>query len=520
MRKLALSLAGATLALASAPAVRAQEPEPEAPPEQDTLLPYASVISPQLEDWSQYSYEERGYGQIVAELREEEQPRFRDLYAQLYPHDREALLDLSHRLAIGERGILAAALIEQPVETVRAFLNFVAYLPSDTRDKLVEEATDRHPRNWRALLEYTRTTPYAEVAWSLFVAEESSACPQPVYPGPQAVYREYYEDGTAAEYSYADGCSPETRAFMSDWNPDAEYVVIGQPTREGDAPWQAQLIRSQAGLDLFQTEELRREELENFGLYRPDWEARHLCGGVFIGTHWVITAAHCISGWNAQDLYDLMRVRLGSRHADGGGWQYRIVGAAVHARYTGKSNNWLHDIALLRLASDVEIPGIERARIPGRANRNQRLDADLQLTGWGVQGVTFNAKDIRDADGALQRYARILQRGDLTLRDPAVCGNTGQLRGVDILPGQLCAGNDDGVDACRGDSGGPLVLNENGERELVGLVSYGAGCGLNNTAKIFTDVGYYRDWIAKAKRLSRLNEIVRVGCDVYGFSVC
>lgn len=94
------------------------------------------------------------------------------------------------------------------------------------------------------------------------------------------------------------------------------------------------------------------------------------------------------------------------------------------------------------------------------------------------------------------------------------------MRGVTVWPGQLCAGNDEGVDACRGDSGGPLVHNDRGQRELVGLVSYGAGCGLSDTAKIFVDVGYYREWIKTAKRRSRAGAIVPLDCDIHGFSVC
>ena len=142
------------------------------------------------------------------------------------------------------------------------------------------------------------------------------------------------------------------------------------------------------------------------------------------------------------------------------------------------------------------------------------------LTGWGLTGVTYDTSDIRDVRGRLQRYSQTLQVGDLYLRDPSVCGNMGQLNDVRIRPGQLCAGNDEGVDACRGDSGGPLVYRTGSRREVVGLVSYGAGCGLADTAKIFADVGYYHDWIERARDSARGGRIVQLGCRSRTSDIC
>ena len=61
----------------------------------------------------------------------------------------------------------------------------------------------------------------------------------------------------------------------------------------------------------------------------------------------------------------------------------------------------------------------------------------------------------------------------------------------------LCAGYAKGVkkDSCGGDSGGPLVWKSPDGAILVGIVSFGKGCALENKYGVYTRVSAYRDWI-------------------------
>ena len=63
----------------------------------------------------------------------------------------------------------------------------------------------------------------------------------------------------------------------------------------------------------------------------------------------------------------------------------------------------------------------------------------------------------------------------------------------------LCAGEieNGGKDACQGDSGGPLICEEQNQKVLHGIVSYGAGCALPKSPGVYTRITKYFDWIAK-----------------------
>ena len=60
----------------------------------------------------------------------------------------------------------------------------------------------------------------------------------------------------------------------------------------------------------------------------------------------------------------------------------------------------------------------------------------------------------------------------------------------------FCAGSlEGGLDACQGDSGGPMLKERGGAVEVVGVVSWGIGCGQPGKLGVYTNVSYYYDWI-------------------------
>uniref|UniRef100_A0A672ZUU7 Peptidase S1 domain-containing protein n=1 Tax=Sphaeramia orbicularis TaxID=375764 RepID=A0A672ZUU7_9TELE len=67
-----------------------------------------------------------------------------------------------------------------------------------------------------------------------------------------------------------------------------------------------------------------------------------------------------------------------------------------------------------------------------------------------------------------------------------------------VSPRMLCAGVPSGEqDACRGDSGGPLSCQAPGGGRwfLIGIVSWGVGCGRPDFPGVYTRVSKFTSWI-------------------------
>ncbi|KAF5843776.1 trypsin-like cysteine/serine peptidase domain-containing protein [Dunaliella salina] len=90
---------------------------------------------------------------------------------------------------------------------------------------------------------------------------------------------------------------------------------------------------------------------------------------------------------------------------------------------------------------------------------------------------------------------------DVGLADIALCILDEDVQGiepVEVAP-SLSSG---GADACQGDSGGPLLLHDepsssNDADVLVGVVSYGSGCGVPGRPGVYTRMASFRDWISQ-----------------------
>ncbi|XP_076175062.1 uncharacterized protein LOC143150566 isoform X2 [Ptiloglossa arizonensis] len=261
-------------------------------------------------------------------------------------------------------------------------------------------------------------------------------------------------------------CGKRFKDFNDDEDLIFEKVVHGTIAPKGTYPWQASIrIRGHS-------------------------RSSHWCGAVILSPLHVLTAAHCLDGYNKGAYF----VRAGDYNTEideGTEAEANIEDYYLHDEFR-KGHRMNNDIALVLLKGRGIALGKDIMPICLPAE-NAEYPAGLNCTisGFGSieTGKSTHSKDLR--------------YGWVPLLDQSVCRAEHIYGEGAISDGMVCAGYlDEGTDTCDGDSGGPLACYHNGAFTLYGITSWGKHCGKANKPGVYVRVSHYRRWINQKIRES------------------
>ncbi|XP_061569661.1 transmembrane protease serine 7 [Cololabis saira] len=234
---------------------------------------------------------------------------------------------------------------------------------------------------------------------------------------------------------------------------DLQRVVGGVNSVEGEWPWQVSLHFAGS-------------------LY---------CGASVLSSDWLISAAHCFSKERLSDPR-YWTAHLGMLTQGNSKHMAEIQRIVVHKYYNAYTFDY--DIALLQLKKPWPpslSPLVQPVCLPPSSHVVTESHRCL-VTGWGYRS---------EEDKVLPS---VLQKAEVSIMSQTEC----KKRYGPISPRMLCAGVPSGEqDACRGDSGGPLSCQAPGGGRwfLIGIVSWGSGCGRPNLPGVYTRVNKFTSWI-------------------------
>lgn len=231
------------------------------------------------------------------------------------------------------------------------------------------------------------------------------------------------------------------------------------------------------------------------------------------GTDRVVTAAHKL-----KKIKKLDEVKIRVIEYDASGFkgpentrhkEYVVAEIITHPKFD--SVRLSYDLAVLKVDTKkdrfgdvqgkidlLDTDDVNAACIPGCSNQfdyqfSNGTGVRCWVAGWGKDGIGG-------------QFQVVQNRVDVPLMDPFTCQNRMQQalgrqagRNFKLSESEICAGGEEGKDACDGDGGAPLVCQSKDNRwHVVGLVTWGVDCARKGVPGIYANIYNMLDFIMSA----------------------
>ncbi|ESO97946.1 hypothetical protein LOTGIDRAFT_104147 [Lottia gigantea] len=260
-------------------------------------------------------------------------------------------------------------------------------------------------------------------------------------------------------------CQEKVCGIVSDTIPQA-FIVGGSQSAIGEWPWMVAVMSGD----------------------------KHRCGGTIISDQWILTAGHCIN--DIQHSPQTTSIIAGATNLKANDVQYRKVSEMIlHPQY---SFIYSADLGLMRLRQPLVFSNTIRPLcLPARLH-TWSPSLPCYIAGWGATN--------NQGEFSTERY--MVQDVGLKVWPKSKCEMAYPNKTKDSM---VCAGYKYGhIDACKGDSGGPLMCKVGSENDwvIVGITSWGEGCGGVNKPGVYTRVDYYRQWVQQLTQRTGKNSSI------------
>lgn len=220
-------------------------------------------------------------------------------------------------------------------------------------------------------------------------------------------------------------------------------------------------------------------------------ESAASCGGALVNHFYVVTAAHCVTTRGETINPKVVTVRLGDHDlkSDKDGMKpinFNVTSINVPENFDPVT--FANDIALLRLEHSVNYDNhiqpicLPEADDPPRDEDQGPLCG--YVAGWGSTKFNMKPSDV------------LLEMSAIITNDQ-VCQEAYGGKAI-ITDVNICSVGINGSSPCQGFGGAPVVLPGSDHRyHIVGIVSFGLGCGNPEYPDVHTRVSQFLDWIGE-----------------------